>query len=672
MTLLNIIQTLQQVIVNSLFVRILLYLYGGLFQIEKLWRSSIFHRYLEKAAQGASRGLVGRYFSSDPLERLQRQRSSSFVVALGATLTKPVRSLRLKFIDLLEEISRGSIVATIVRHLACPEGWQLGGLARAGLAFLVGLTVALALLGAMTFFKAFVFAGTLLLFYLWRNSLVTVQAIWDKSVPAKVTDFFVPSALQKDEPLHSVDVDDNYRVAPPLEGFSAYVMYGLLLLFGAVIGFLWVRFNSPYVLVLPLILLSLQLLFFRPILGLWALALYGPIDWFLRQQVNMFGIPTWWDEALLLLMVGAIVAHWLSQRDFQWKHHPTFYALTAFIAIMLFMFLIDYTYPRIQVPIDGLRVIVQHMLWFYLAVQLLRHTKEALTLLVGFTLATTLIALHGVYQYITGAPMPSTWVDQAEVGIRTRAYSIIGSPNVLGGLLVLSTPIALALAYRGTPAQRLFYLGCAAVMGLCMVVTFSRGAWLGLALGIILFGAIYDRRLIAAFLIGAILLPIALPSVADRVSYLLSPDYMNKSAQGGRIDRWNMALDKVQEKPLTGIGLGQFGGAAADHNKNLLGHRTIYTDNYYLKTAAETGLIGLVSFIALMIAVMRMAFGVAIHAPPRLKALATGIACGLTGVVFHNAVENVFEVPMMVILFWLFVALVWKFREPDSGVTKGA
>ncbi|WP_170270129.1 O-antigen ligase family protein [Heliorestis acidaminivorans] len=632
---------------------------------------------MEQSAKVSSQGVVGRYFGSDPLERLHRQRSSSFILGLWSKVTKPLEQLRLKFIAFLEELSRGSLFATIVRHMACPEGWQLGGLARAGLAFIAGLTVGLLLLGALTIKKALAFALVVALFLFWRNSTVTILRIWRQSVPAQVADFFVPAQVaspspdsQKDYPEESSSHEsrrDRYDVvAPPLEGLSAYTMYGLLLLFGALIGFLWVRMNSPYVLALPFILLIVQLLFFRPLLGLWALALYGPFDWFLRQYVDRFGLPNWWDEALLLLMASAIGAHWLSQRDFRWKIHPTFYALTAFIAVMLFIFLIDYTYPRIHVPIDGLRVIVQHMLWFYLAVQLLRHSKDSLNLLVGFTLATTIIALYGVYQYITGAPMPSTWVDQAEVGIRTRAYSIIGSPNVLGSLLVLSTPLALALAYRGTPTQRLFYLGCAAIMGLCMVVTFSRGAWLGLALAIVLFGAIYDRRLIAGLLIGAILLPIALPSVADRVSYLLSPDYFSKSAQGGRIDRWNMALEKVQEKPLTGIGLGQFGGAAADHNKDFLSHPTLYTDNYYLKTAAETGLIGFFSFIFLMIAVMRMAFGVAAHAPPHLKALATGVACGLTGVVFHNAVENVFEVPMMVVLFWLFTAIAWKFRGGES------
>ena len=38
------------------------------------------------------------------------------------------------------------------------------------------------------------------------------------------------------------------------------------------------------------------------------------------------------------------------------------------------------------------------------------------------------LALHGLYQYLTHAPMPASWVDVRETAIGTRAYSIIRIP----------------------------------------------------------------------------------------------------------------------------------------------------------------------------------------------------------------------------------------------------
>lgn len=656
---LNTIESLQQIIVNSLFGRLALFVYRFLLHVEGFWLSSRFHKVLGKWIEFGSKSVISRFFSGDPLQRLQVQSSSSWFATQWSRLGRHNEKIRLRVIEFFADLSKSSIVGTILQHLACPEGWQLSGLSRAGLAFLLGLSMALGTLGVLTMKKAALLGAIFVLFILWRNVSSTIREIWRDSLLGKLFSILLPDSM--------LELQTQKVVAPPLVGLSAYIMYGLLTLLGGVTGFLWIKLNSPLVLTLPLALAAVQLVFLRPAIGLWAVAFYAGVDWFLRLKANTLGLPNWWDEALMALMITALLSQWITRKDFRWRMHPTMFPLTAFISVMLFLFLIDSTYLRITVPIEGLRVVVQHMLWFYLAVQLLRSRSQASLLLIGFTLLCTGIAAYGVYQYIAKVPMPSNWVDQAEVGIQTRAYSIVGSPNILGSLLVLSTPIALGLAYRGTSWQRAFYLFCAALMAICMVFTFSRGAWLGLGFGIVLFGVLQDRRLIGLLLIGAILLPIAAPSVAERVSYLLSPDYFSKSAQGGRIDRWTLALEKVQENPLTGAGLGRFGGAAAEHNQDLLPHKTIYTDNYYLKTAAETGFVGLLAFVTLMVSVVRVGIGSAIHAPPNYRALATGVACGLVGVVLHNAVENVFEVPLMVVAFWLCVASVWVLRTEVNG-----
>jgi undecaprenyl pyrophosphate phosphatase UppP len=41
----------------------------------------------------------------------------------------------------------------------------------------------------------------------------------------------------------------------------------------------------------------------------------------------------------------------------------------------------------------------------------------------------------------------------------------------------------------------------------------------------------------------------------------------------------------------------------------------------------------------------------------------SGLFIGILGIFFQNAVENVFEVPMMVVLFWGVVALALSYRE---------
>ena len=86
---------------------------------------------------------------------------------------------------------------------------------------------------------------------------------------------------------------------------------------------------------------------------------------------------------------------------------------------------------------------------------------------------------------------------------------------------------------------------------------------------------------------------------------MLSPEYIESSLKGGRLVRWITGIKILEGTPVFGVGLGHFGGAVAINND--LSYlvdgkmvKTFYMDNYYLKTAVETGLFGLFTFLMLM------------------------------------------------------------------------
>ncbi|MCW2278839.1 O-antigen ligase family protein [Heliophilum fasciatum] len=650
-------------------------------KIDLVWQRSWIHRGLERFIALARQSVTGRFVGDDPYGRMERLATDSQFLRLWRLITAPLVLLRRRWLDLFLPTADTSLVGNIVRHLAVPEGWQLAGISRAGVALVIGwlhAKIPLITTGHAPWNLSTVLLPLLIIaaLYTFRTCTSTVAEVAAQSWIARGV-----AALFRDHDSEVAAgaaggvgttgtvgaarapgaVTSPYPVAPALSPVAEKLMFLLLFGLGAGLGFLASRYGDVATVALLLALVALQLLIFRPALGLIGIAAFSPIDWFLRLQLPA-SVAAIWDKGLFVLMIAAIGAHWLTRRDFRWRGHPLFVALTAFNIIMITLFLIDHTYPRISVPFEGLRVVIQHTFWFYLAIQLLERPAQSRRFLIFFALIATGIAAFGVYQYIIKVPMPENWVDKAE-SITTRAFSIVQSPNVLGSLLVLTTPIALGLTYQSHRWQRWFFLACAGVMAACMVVTFSRGAWLGLGIAIVLFSLLQDRRIIAILLIGALLLPAAAPSVADRVSYLLSPSYFASSAKGGRIDRWNLALEKVQQHPMTGIGLGQFGGAAAERNAIYFSHKTLYTDNYYLKTAAETGLVGLFSLLGLILATIRFSIGSALHTARRYRPLAAGVACGIIGVALHNAVENVFEVPMMVISFWFCVALLGALRR---------
>ena len=119
--------------------------------------------------------------------------------------------------------------------------------------------------------------------------------------------------------------------------------------------------------------------------------------------------------------------------------------------------------------------------------------------------------------------MPASWLDLAEAGVRTRAFSIIGSPNILGSMMLLLSPMALSLFYAEKDLLRkVFFLGSSFAMGLCLIFTLSRGAWLGMAAVAVVFILQKDKRLFVPFIVVALLAFLLVPSVGDMISYMLS------------------------------------------------------------------------------------------------------------------------------------------------------
>ena len=222
---------------------------------------------------------------------------------------------------------------------------------------------------------------------------------------------------------------------------------------------------------------------------------------------------------------------------------------------------------------------------------------------------------------------------------------------------MLAIPISLSgLLTSRNGLKQVVYGGIFLTMLACLVFTLSRGAWLALGITVILLGLWLDRRILYGLLIVAVLTPVAVPSVYDRLAYMTTPEYMASSERGGRIGRWTKTLATWQSAPATGVGLGRFGGAVA---ARYYPNDSFYADNFYLKTGAEAGWMGFGALLLLLVAGIRLARSSLDQVDdPHILALGLGVLAGLLGILAHNAVENIFEVPMMATYFWFLLGLL--------------
>ncbi len=390
-------------------------------------------------------------------------------------------------------------------------------------------------------------------------------------------------------------------------------------------------------------------------------AFYAFIDEIGRDILGDFSLFGFWDEAFLIFSAIYVFCVWF----FQKQHKPLVSTpvgapMILLIAVSFYLYVINSTYAPLGFA--GFRVVVQYILWFFILNSYLDDDRKAYLILRLLVCVGGVMGLHGILQYIMKVPTPKGWTDVAEGNTATRVFSVVGSPNILGSIFILIIPICLALVLQKNRSflDRAVFFILLGAMGLSLILTLSRGAWLGAAVAFFVFClAINPRWLILLGAGGGAMMLI--PSVFNRIQYMLSPQYITSSLTGGRLMRYQKGWELFLQNRWMGVGLGHFGGAVAMNNKDLIPN-TFYMDNYWLKTAVEMGTMGILAFAILILTLMVWSIRSVKHCKDYDTRLITaGCFSGLCGVLVHNLIENVFEVPYMVVYFWVIAAILLYF-----------
>ena len=389
------------------------------------------------------------------------------------------------------------------------------------------------------------------------------------------------------------------------------------------------------------------------------LGLFGVIDWLLRDVYQIPVFSSLWDEALLVVAI-LLVLHRrvVAPRPLRAGGNVQDLPILQFLGVCAVLFVLTTEYT--EIAITGLRATAQSILWFFVVTRLLERKEDLRRMYLMMVLAAFVISLHGIYQYIVAVPIPSTWVDQAEASVRTRVFSIFGSPNIMGDYMVLFAPMTFALAYYAKKRwQKLLAVGMTLCMLLACLFTMSRGAWIGVAVAVVVFALTTDLRILLLALLGG-MLSLLLPFVRSRILYLFSNAFVETASRGGREMRWAKAFGYLSMRnPMIGLGFGRFGGAVAMQNQITPSFEYFYVDNYYMKILSENGYIGLGSYLLMMLGLLWSGFR-SWYAVRRRAArpLVSGMFAGLCGVLVHCYFENIFEEPYMLAYFWCIAAMM--------------
>lgn len=208
-----------------------------------------------------------------------------------------------------------------------------------------------------------------------------------------------------------------------------------------------------------------------------------------------------------------------------------------------------------------------------------------------------------------------TVTDYLGVGVDTARHAgPLPDPNFWGRFLVVGLPMAMALTHRAWRDGRRWLIGLAAVSVVLLLggiyLTGSRGSFLACAVAVAAYlvcVGITWRQFALVGALGALLLLI--PGVGSRLlSFGLQSPYTQRAAEDAsalsRLATQRVALQMGMDKPLTGVGPGgyfaAFGEYAAQGQVTI--DRVLAAHNLYLGLWAQTGILGLLGFGAILAA----------------------------------------------------------------------
>jgi putative inorganic carbon (HCO3(-)) transporter len=226
-------------------------------------------------------------------------------------------------------------------------------------------------------------------------------------------------------------------------------------------------------------------------------------------------------------------------------------------------------------------VFIRCVLIFVIMVNAVRTTARLKGLFAVSLVAALALSVKAVSDYSAG----NLLVEGYRVG--GVGEGIFGNPNEVALFLVTIAPVVVALALGSrSVVGKLFYAAAALLMLAALMVTFSRGGFLGLTVALAFLAWKVGRRnrfavAVLAVLCGAALLAAAPSNFTLRVLSIFVPSLDPVGSSDMRQQLLWASIWTAARHPLLGIGMGNF---------TLVSPRSLVSHNSYTQVASEMGM----------------------------------------------------------------------------------
>ncbi len=444
------------------------------------------------------------------------------------------------------------------------------------------------------------------------------------------------------------------------------------------VSLLPVVFAIVLIAVLHLDLLLLTIAFFTPLsLPLHELAQGLSFDMNLPTEPLLFGV--------LILFVFKLIENRGFETDI--LKHP------VSLAIFFYLFWMLVTSFTSTMPIVSFKFWLSKI-WFlssfyFMGILLFRERRRIYQFVGLYAGAFILVIMYAWTRHL-GYGLSN---DQAAHFVMNPFYS---DHTSYGAMLAFFIPVLVGMTFHEgfRKGYRVLAGVALALFVVALILSYTRAAWLSLvaAFGVwvVVKLKIRFKPLFITILSGVAFLFVFQAQIlmflerndqessANLATHLSSMTNVSTDASNlERINRWSCAIRMFEEKPVFGWGPGTYMFQYAPFQ--LTRHRTIISTNSanrgnahseYLGPLAESGLLGMVSFILLMVVVLYVAVNAYTRSNDHeIRMLILSAMIGLITYFVHGFLNNFLDTDKASVPFWAFVALIVMF-DIQSRKTK--
>jgi putative inorganic carbon (hco3(-)) transporter len=407
----------------------------------------------------------------------------------------------------------------------------------------------------------------------------------------------------------------------------------------------------------------------QPIAGVCLALLVVPLEFAAAEFGGSFGITA--SEGVLLLTAASAAPRLFLRLSFD-RVPPALYAFAGLVVV---------SGLGLVVAEDTFTVARITLMWtaFGVVALLVADSPRAHVQALAVALAVSAGILGGMA--VIGAGEQQVLAGGAIVS--NRAQASFAHPTALALYLILTFPIAFALALRAGARWRPLFGLCGALGVLGLLFTHTRGSIVGAAVALLVLlhwqpfrrvaaAGLTLTLLVALLNVGSITQSQPVTVVSERLATITSLQTRNDD----RLEIWSVTPSIIAEYPVLGVGQGNFpdvsprfalsdvGGLAFDHAHNLV-----------LNVTAELGVVGLALLLALLALLFVASRRARTDRSGAFYPMALAASASLAGVLVNSLTEypvrqNVIMATTMIVIGVL-LACERLARDPGAARTGG-